>query len=181
VGVAKRSLTNCGDASDAGDLESGRVQPIAPSEYAPGRKADEPRTCRSCSTVTHRGMKCRKCGRFLLANQLRRKDGSRAVYQPPDVLMPLDELLAAIVSDLGGPDTMSALKRSLAGKIRDVDVLLTLNKNQIVKWGLDTPQGRKAHDRYLTALDRFLRLAAQLGLEREAKRIDLARALSGLR
>ena len=72
---------------------------------------------------------------------------------------------------------MSTLQRSLAAKIRDVDILCALNKRTVIHEGVDTPTGRRAHDRYLAALDRFLRIAALLGLEREARRIDLARAL----
>ena len=164
--MANETLTERGQHESP---EPEAQSPIAPAPYVPQALANAPRTCNACGTVNKQGHRCSHCGRFLPSNQLRRKNGTRAVYQPASVLMGSDELLNAIVADKGGADSMSALQRSLAAKVRDVDVLLVLNKNAIVRWGIDTPQGRKAHDRYLQALDRFIRLAAQLGLEREAR------------
>ena len=86
--------------------------------------------------------------------------------------MSADQMLAGLVSDKGGADAMTTLQRSLAGKLRDVDVLCALNKRTIVNAGVDTPTGQRAHDRYLASVDRFIRLAGMLGLEREARHVD---------
>jgi hypothetical protein len=123
---------------------------------------------------------CWKCGKTLPANRLAAKHNLYAKVKPLDVIMNSDQLLDGLLSDKGGPNAMSTLQRSLAAKIRDTDILLALNKRTAIAEGVDTPAGRRAHDRYLAALDRFLRIAALLGLEREARRIDLARALSGM-
>ena len=154
--------------------------PIPAAPYMPQKLANAERMCRACGTVNKQGYRCNTCGRFLPANQERRTTGETARYQPAEVLMSGDQLLEAIVADKGGANAMSALERSLAAKLRDVDILLTLNKNVIVRAGLSTQEGRRAHDRYLSALDRFARVAAMLGLDRRAKRVDLARVLSGM-
>lgn len=128
--------------------------------------------CRRCQTPNTVGAdECRQCNSYLKRNQKRRKTGHRARHHPDDVLMTADDLLAGVISDKGGIDEMSTLQRSMAAKLRDTDVLLALNKRTLIAEGVDTPTGRKAHDRYLSALDRFLRIAALLGLEREARRI----------
>ena len=85
--------------------------------------------------------------------------------------MTADELLTGMLSDKGGADEMSTLQRSMAAKLRDVEILLALNSRTVIAEGVDAPAGRKAHDRYLKARDRFIRLATALGLWREAKRI----------
>lgn len=56
-----------------------------------------------------------------------------------------------------GAGAMQMLQRSTAAK-------LELNKRVIVREGVETPSGRRAHDRYLACLDRFVRLADRLGL-----------------
>ena len=103
------------------------------------RRANVP----ACGTVNKQGgYRCNNCGRFLPANRERRTTGETARYQPAEILMSADQLLDAIVADKGGANAMTALERSLAAKLRDIDVILTLNKNIIVRAGLGVQEGR---------------------------------------
>ena len=131
--------------------------PIAPAPYVPQALATAERMCRACGTVNKQGgYRCNNCGRFLPANRERRTTGETARYQPAEILMSADQLLDAIVADKGGANAMTALERSLPAKLRDIDVILTLNKNIIVRAGLGVQEGRRAHDRYLASVDRFI-------------------------
>ena len=142
---------------------------------------DGSKTCARCGSDNDSDAgRCASCQSWLTANQGARKHGSFAKYQPDDILLSADELLMGVLSDKGGAAEMPTLQRSLAAKLAGVDILINLNKQVIVAEGVETPAGRKAHDRYLQALDRFVQFAGLLGLQREAKRVDLARALSGL-
>lgn len=115
---------------------------------------------------------CERCGAFLLQNQKRRTNGTFAKFQPRDVVERADDMYSAVVSDLGGAESMTAMQRALAAKLRDTDLLLQLNARTILTEGVENPAGRRAHDRYLSALDRFVRLASLLGLERRTKQVD---------
>jgi hypothetical protein len=158
------------------EAETGTAPPITANG-----NGDGPKVCAKCrADNAPTADRCASCQTWLKGNQAARKHGTFARHQPLDVIMNSDQLLEGLVADKGGADAMSTLARSLAAKLRDTDILLALNKRTIIHEGVDTAPGRKAHDRYLAALDRFLRIAALLGLEREAKRVDLARALSGM-
>jgi len=158
-----RTVDPADSAQSTPDVEAAR-----PSDPSAVRTV----VCARCQTSNPTDAElCSQCKSFLLKNQKSRRSGTFAKYQPADVILTADELFDGVVSDKGGVAEMSTLKRSLAAKLRDADILLSLNKRTIVKDGVETPTGRRAHDRYLAALDRFVRLAMLLGLDREAKRV----------
>ncbi len=129
-----------------------------------------PKPCPRCGQENEpRADRCRACKVWLPGNQVRRKHGRRARYQPAEIIMTADQLLDAVVADKGGVDELSALQRALLAKLRDVDILVALNKRIVIQKGLDEPAGRKGHDRLLACVDRFVRIAMLLGLDREAK------------
>jgi hypothetical protein len=129
--------------------------------------------CSKCGlenlTTAHR---CDKCKAMLPGNQVARKFPALA-QASPDLRMSAEETVQAVVADKGGIENMTALKRSAARQLGDVLIFLTLFKNHIVAHGLITPTGKPspAYDKYLAGLDRFLRLAALLGVEREARTV----------
>jgi hypothetical protein len=175
--VANRTLIAVGPTAADREAASPPDQPIPANG-----NADGPKVCTKCQAENAATAdRCASCQTWLKGNQAARKHGTFARHHPADVIMTADELLEGLVADKGGAAEMSTLQRSLAAKLRDTDILLSLNKRTVIAEGVDAPAGRKAHDRYLAALDRFVRLAAMLGLDREAKRVDLARALSGMR
>ena len=138
-------------------------------------------SCGRCGNVIEAGWRC-KCGSVGPRNQLARKGGFRAVHHPPDLRMTADELMAGIVSDLGGEPEMSTLERSYARKLADIEVTIRLATADIARAGLLTPGGR-VRDSYgalLAGIDRFDRLAMRLGLKRRSRDVqDLAQHLAG--
>lgn len=126
--------------------------------------------CARCQTSNPPGeQRCSSCRSFLPANQMARTSGAYAKFQPEEILLTADQTLEGIVSDLGGVDEMTTLEKGLAGRLRDVDILLGLNKRVLIVEGTASPTGRKAHERYLACLDRYVRIAGMLGLTRRPK------------
>ena len=149
------------------------ADPEAPEPSAGNGSGYGQKVCKSCQTENAPDADgCVKCGKMLVGNSRAVKHRLYARHQPAEVIMNSDQLLAGLIADKGGADEMSTLSRSLAAKLRDTDILLALNKRTIITDGVDAPSGRKAHDRYLAALDRFVRIAGMLGLAREVKRVS---------
>jgi hypothetical protein len=67
-------------------------------------------------------------------------------------------------------------------RLRSLELRARLLDADLEEHGLMTPSGgvRKAHKAFLEAVVVWDRLAQRLGTKRRAKRVDLARALSGL-
>jgi|KBSMisStaDraftv2_1062788.scaffolds.fasta_scaffold09349_2 hypothetical protein len=159
-------------AFDAPDAQAGGQQTAPNQENGAGDgPASDTVTCASCGRQNPVGLSRCRCGCWLLGNPGNLKHGAYARTKPTDVLMTADELMTGLLVDQGGADEMSTLQRSVAANLRDCVILLALNKRTIVEKGVDDPAGRRAHDRYLAALDRFLRLAAVLGVDRKAKNV----------
>lgn len=128
------------------------------------------RLCKRCGATIPAGKdRCPACRSFAPANQANRRHGLRAKHAPPDVILSADDVLDGLISDQGGLSEMSTLRRSGAAKIRDVEILAAVAKAHVVKHTLDTPTGREAFGKYLAALDRWIRLAALLGLDRRER------------
>jgi hypothetical protein len=123
-------------------------------------------SCRRCGTANEAGRgRCRKCKSFLFANSEARKDGLFTPRRPRDVQQSADQTLDALIADRGGIESMTALERSAASKLRDVLILLELNKRAVCHEGVETLRGRRSHERYLSCVDRFIRLCDRLGLQ----------------
>ena len=118
-------------------------------------------------------------GRFLPGNQVARQSGVFAVHQPPELLESADAFAAQVVADLGGEHELSALERAYVAKLRDLEVTQQLLMADIAHRGLVTPAGgvRRPFAAFLSAIDRFDRLAQRLGLSRRARQVPSAHEL----
>jgi hypothetical protein len=137
----------------------------------------EPLRC-ACGAESPAGShRCLRCGTFLAGNQAARTSGVYAKQQPLEIMMTADQVLDGLVADKGGTSEMTTLERSAAAKVRDVEILLALNKQTIIRDRLASRSGQRAHDRYLAATDRWLRLVDKLGMGRRSKRVPTAAEL----
>jgi len=83
--------------------------------------------CKRCgATLDGVADRCPTCKSFAPRNQAARTVGLRAVHQPAELRMTADELMAGIVSDLGGDSELSTLERSYVRKIGDLEITLRL-------------------------------------------------------
>ena len=124
-------------------------------------------------------------GRFAPANVAAMVHGGRsrqvrtaALPTQADVRATLAAKRAAIASDLGGEGNLTQLQRDLIDRYVEVDTVADYLAGTLVATGALTPRGRSraALTAYLQVLDRQHRLASALGLRRQAKDLDLARA-----
>ena len=139
--------------------------------------------CRRCGTAFEPGAgRCVKCKSFAFANQEARGLGLQAHHHPVELRMTADELMAGVASDRGGDADLSTLERAYIRKLGDLEICIRILTENIAGQGLLTPGGRvrDVYDKLLVGLDRFDRYAQRVGITRKAKRIDLARRLSGL-
>lgn len=121
---------------------------------------------------------CRN-GHFIANNAARRIHGVRGFETrgeatlPSDVRTSADEMYADLISDLGGPEQLTALKRELAAQGKTCRVIMDLITRELVRKGVVTPRGRvrSAVTAYMGVLDRFLKVCDRLGLEREARQL----------
>lgn len=83
----------------------------------------------------------------------------------------LAEREASLVSDYGGPESLSTAERSLVLELARLELLTEAAGDQLVQSGLHTSKGRvrAAASLWLQLLDRQSRLAGQLGLQRRAR------------
>ena len=84
----------------------------------------------------------------------------------------LREKRAAIIADRGGPQALSTALESAAGELAFVLFVLDQWQAHFIQKGLTTKGGRvrSAYQSYLSTLDRYIRLAQMIGLERRARR-----------
>ncbi len=118
-------------------------------------------------------------GRFVSGNQVARQTGIFAVHQPPELLDSADAFAAQVLTDLGGERELSALERAYVAKLRDLEITQQLLMADIAHRGLVTPSGgvRRPFSAFLSAIDRFDRLAQRLGLKRRARKVQSAHEL----
>lgn len=110
---------------------------------------------------------------WLPANVERLTHGIRSVQRtrryPADLLTTADDLRESVIVRQGGrierDGTVTGLDPLVAGRIRllvDAEVLRLMNKREVIRHGVDTRAGAKAHDRMLACIDRWLRIANEL-------------------
>ena len=150
----------------------------APAGLAEPSQANGPgdgsSTCGRCSAVNPPGAEtCAQCHCFLPANQVARQTGIYAQRQPADLRERVDTFTAGVLSDLGGASELSTLERAYVGRLAEVEIVLRLLAHDIAERGLLTPSGgvRRVHDAFLSAVDRWDRLAQRLGVARRARRV----------
>jgi hypothetical protein len=126
---------------------------------------------------------CGQCRSFLRANQVARRTGIYARQQPADLRLSADDLMAGIVSDLGGTDELSTLQTAYVRKLADIEITIRLLTSDIAAHGLLTPGGRvrDVYDKLLAGLGVFDRYAQRIGLERRARKVgNIAEQLADL-
>ena len=132
------------------------------------------KTCRSCGLENAADADtCARCRKALVGNRLAVTSGIYAVQKPAGVVEDVEELKAAIVTDLGGESELTTLERAYVGHLGDVEVTLQLLMQDIEARGLLTPVGgvRRVYDQLLSGIDRWDKLAQRLGLKRRTKRV----------
>ena len=108
-------------------------------------------------------------------NTLNLRHGLRStqLLEQPDIATWHAEEVAAIETDLGGAAELSALQHASVREAARLEVILGALGGELLDHGVLTGKGkcRAATTIYLQVLDRFVRVAATLGLERKAKQI----------
>jgi hypothetical protein len=98
------------------------------------------------------------------------RDRGSAVL-PEDHRASADAMLEQLLADLGGADAIPALKKELAHEARSLRLMSNLLAAHLESVGLVSrgKRVRSALDKWLSVHDRFVRVCAQLGLERTAR------------
>jgi hypothetical protein len=119
-------------------------------------------------------------GRFLPGNTASLVHGGRRSLGRPEALAAIAGKRADLAKHLG--DDPSVIQADLITDYARVDVLIESVAQNIEIAGILTPKGRTraATTLLLSLMDRRLRLAVTLGLERRSTPVDLARTLSGM-
>jgi hypothetical protein len=129
-----------------------------------------------------RGHGRRADGKAGIANTLAMRTGFRStqLLEQPDIAAWHREEVEAITTDLGGDGELTTLARANVREAARLEVILATLGTELLEGGVLTGKGhmRAATTVYLQVLDRFTRLWQSLGLERRAKRVDLAQAFA---
>lgn len=152
-----------GDA--AASPESAGVEPIretADEAPEPGNKAAHPLYSNRWADGTQR----------LHADGIARKHPKMAT-DTADVQQRLREDRDAIIADRGGAENLSRILISASGELAFVLFALDQWKAHFIDKGLTTRRGRvrSAYASYLSTLDRYIRLAQMVGLDRRPRRV----------
>ena len=139
-------------------------------------------TCPRCGTTDNSPNSdiCYSCCAFLPRNTAAMTHGARRSLERPEVLAHIESKRTELTAHLGGDPTV--VQADLVTDYARVDVLIESVVAHIEVKGIFTPGGnvRKAASLLLTLLDRRLRLATTLGIERKAKPVTaLAEILNG--
>ncbi len=123
---------------------------------------------------------CASCHRFLPGNTAAVTHGGRRSLDRPEALAAIAGKREELVQHLGGEPSM--IQADLVTDYARVDVLIESVAANIEVGGIFTPKGsaRAAVTMLLSLLDRRLRLATTLGIERKAKPVvSLAEVMDG--
>jgi hypothetical protein len=98
---------------------------------------------------------------------------SQQLLEQSDVAAWHREEVATIAADLGGADTLSAIKTRLVGELARVTLIAASLGDNVLTLGPLTGKGktRAATLTYLQVLDRQVRLSQLLGLDRVARNV----------
>jgi hypothetical protein len=144
---------------------SGELPPCEPDLFERAREA--------VSALRGRGR--RPDGRAGQGNLLALKTGLRStqLLGLPDVATWHQEQVQAIEADLAGPSELSSLSRASVREVARLEVILGALGDELLEHGVLTGKGktRSATNCYLQVLDRFVRLAGTLGLQRRARQV----------
>lgn len=150
---------------ECGALPSGELPPAAPDLFDRARAA--------VSALRGRGRQAN--GQAGVGNTLALKNGLRSqrLLEHPDIAAWHVAEATAITADLGGETELSALSRAAVREAARLEVILGALGEELFAHGVLTGKGktRSAATVYLKTLDRFVKLAGLLGLERRARKV----------
>lgn len=135
--------------------------------------AELPTPCPRCGADNAQDAStCVGCHRFLPGNVAAVTHGGRRALDRPEALTAIAGEREELVKHLGGDPSL--LQADLVTDYARVDVLIESVAANIEVGGIFTPKGsaRAAVSLLLTLLDRRMRLATTLGLERKAKPVN---------
>lgn len=133
--------------------------------------------CERCQTDNAaNASQCSACGCFLRGNQ---SAVSHGLYRyrdrgtlPPNLKVSVDEFREQLILDQGGLDGLSAVRAGLLRLLVDAEVGRRLMMNMVIARGAESKSGRAAYDRLLATIDRWLRIAEKLGVERKPREVE---------
>lgn len=131
--------------------------------------------CRNCHTDNTPGeQRCTLCKCMLRGSSLAMTHGGRRSPDHPNARAAVAAKLADLSQHLG--DDLSVIQTDLTRDYAKLDFLIESVTDNLERGGIFTPKGsaRAAVSMLLSLLDRRLRLAITLGIERKTKQIDLA-------
>lgn len=106
-------------------------------------------------------------------NTLNLRHGLRShqLLEQPDIAAWHSEQVEVISTDLGGASELSALQRASVREVARLEVILAALGDELLEGGVLTGKGkmRAATTVYLQVLDRFVKVAATVGLQRRPK------------
>jgi hypothetical protein len=150
-------------------------------EETPSVERPTSTSCVHCGADTPEGAQsCPACHLALPGNTLAMKHGGRRSLDRPEALAAIAGKRDVLVQHLGGE--CSAIQADLVTDYARVDILIESVAANIEVGGIFTPKGsaRAAVSLLLSLLDRRLRLATTLGIERKAKPVvSLVEVMSG--
>lgn len=148
--------------------------------------------CGHCGhVVADGGNRCPRCQVWLPGNTAAAKSPDLARFLrtgevpehvraalPEHMRMTPDDFVAELISDQGGADSLSALRRAHIRTARNLYAGAQMFMAEVTRSGVHTKAGRDAYDRYLASCDRLFRVGQLLGLDRRQRRqgiIELTR------
>ena len=163
---------------------SDNTEPTLPSEpnprpEAPGLPSGEPDDLFSRAreaVAALRGQGRQADGTAGIGNTLNLRHGLRSlkILDQPDISAWHQEEVETITADLGGAGGLTALKRASIREAARLELIMGTLGDELLAGGVLTGKGkmRAATSVYLHVLDRFMKMAATVGLERRAKPVN---------
>lgn len=154
-------------------------EPIVDAPAAPSGERPTQTPCPRChADNASDASTCAACHRFLPGNTAALTHGGRRSLDRPEALAAIAGKREELVRHLGGEP--SALQADLVTDYARVDVLIESVAANIEVGGIFTPKGsaRAAVSLLLSLLDRRLRLATTLGIERRQRPVTFESAIA---
>ena len=139
--------------------------------------------CQRCGADVPPGDQCPACGAFIVGNEANLKHGLRRFETrrvlPPDLKVDVESFRDALVADQGGLDELTAVRAGLCRLLTDAEAGRRLCMRVVVEKGIESRAGARAYDRLLQTMDRWMRVAAALGVERRQKPVTFEEFVRG--
>ena len=145
---------------------------------APNAACGPVAVCQKCGAQAPVGTtNCPTCGAFVPSNEANLRHGLRR-YQttgvlPPDLKTDIDSFRANVISDQGGLDELPAIRAGLIRLLVDCEVGKRLLMQEVIRRGIDSRPGKAAYASLLATMDKYLRIAVTLGIERRQRDLSV--------